>query len=90
MGTYENIKIITAGQEGEYPTGLLLDYPYLKIPYKMIAIYLGKKQALDADQKAIQKINFTRNLGRQATSFLIIEEAKETILYFSQGTLGVL
>ena len=28
----------------------------------MIAIDLSKKQALDADQKAIQQINFTGNL----------------------------
>ena len=48
----------------------------------MIAIDLSKQQALDADQKAIQQINFTGNLDREATMFFIIEEAKETILYF--------
>ena len=30
----------------------------------MMAIDLSKQQALDADPKAIQKINFTRNLDR--------------------------
>ena len=30
----------------------------------MIAIYLSKQQALDADPKAIQQINFTINLNR--------------------------
>ena len=30
----------------------------------MIAIYLSKQQALDADPKPIQQINFTGNLNR--------------------------
>ena len=50
----------------------------------MIAIDLNKQQALDADSKAIQQINFTANLDRNGnrTVFFIIEEAKETILDF--------
>ena len=31
--------------------------------YKMIAIDLGKQQALDADPRAIQQINFTGNVN---------------------------
>ena len=52
----------------------------------MIAIDLYKQQALDADPKAIQQINFTANLdlAGNTTIFFIIEEAKETILDFSQ------
>ena len=56
----------------------------------MIAIDLSKQQTLDADKKAIQQINFTEDLDQEATMFFIIEEAKETILYFSQGTVRVL
>ena len=62
----------------------------------MIAIDLSKQQALDANQKPTQKINFKgdlnrrRNINDNTTMFLIIEEAKETILDFSQGTLKVL
>ena len=58
----------------------------------MIAIHLSKQQELDADPKAIQQVNFTGNIDRagQATMFFIIEEAKETILEFSQGTVRVL
>ena len=44
-------------------TSCLLDYNYFKKYYKMIAIDLTKQQALDADPKAIQKINFTENLN---------------------------
>ena len=53
----------------------------------MIAIDLSKQQALDSDPKAIQKINFTLNLEIQSTIFFIFEEAKETILDFSRGTV---
>ena len=58
----------------------------------MIAIYLSKQQALDADPKAIQQINFTGNLAQDGntTIFFITEEAKETILDFSEGTVRVL
>ena len=58
----------------------------------MIALDLSKQRALDANPKAIQKINFTANLDRtgNTTMFLIIEEAKESILYFSQRKLEVL
>ena len=55
----------------------------------MIAIHLNKQQARDADSKAIQQISFTGNLEQQATIFFIIEEAKETVLEFSEGTVKV-
>ena len=58
----------------------------------MIAIDLSKQEALDTDPKAIQKIKFTRNLDRaeNTTMFFIIEEAKETTLDLSQGTVKIL
>ena len=52
--TYENIRKIAAGQRDNYTTGCLLDYPYFKDTYKMIAIDLSKQQALDADPRANQ------------------------------------
>ena len=90
--TYENIGKIAIGQGDDYTTGWLLDYPYFKDHYKMIAIDLIKQQDLDADPRAIQQINFTANLDRagNTTMFFIIEEAKETVLDFSQGTVKVL
>ena len=47
---------------------------------------------LDADTKANQKVNFTRNLGLHGnrTIFLITEEANRTILDLSPGTMRVL
>ena len=60
--------------------------------YKMIAVDLSKQQALDADPRAIQQINFSANLDRAGNImvYFILEEAKETILDFSQGTAKVL
>ena len=83
--TYENIRKIATGQGDDYTTGCLLDYSYFKENYKMIAIDLSKQQALDADPRAIQQINFTANLDRDegATMFFIIEQAKETVFEFS-------
>ena len=62
--TYENIRKIAKGQGDDYTTGCLLDYSYFMDTYKMIGVDLGKQQALDADPRAIQQINFTANLDR--------------------------
>ena len=57
----------------------------------MIAIDLRRQQALDADPRAIQRINFTANLDRANTKiYFILEEAKETIFEFLQGTVKIL
>ena len=90
--TYENITKITTGQGDDYITGCLLDYAYFKNYYKTIVIDLNKQQALDAGPRAIQQINFTANLDRVGNTriYFILEEAKETVLDFSQGTVKVL
>ena len=58
----------------------------------MIAIDLSKLQELDVGQKPINQTSFARNVEQdnRATMFFIIEEAKETILDFSQRTVKVL
>ena len=58
----------------------------------MIAVDLSKQQVFDANPRAIQQINFTANLDKaeNTTMFFIIEEGKETVLDFSQGTVKVL
>ena len=83
--TYENIRKIAAGQGDDYTIGCLLDYSYFKDSYKIIAIDLSKQQALDADPRAIQQINFTANLDRagNTTIYFILEEAKCYIIIFS-------
>ena len=90
--TYENIRKIATGKGDDYTTGCLLDYSYYADTYKIIAVDLSKQQALDADPRAIQQINFTENLDRAGNTrvYFILEEAKETILDFSQETVKVL
>ena len=90
--TYDNIRKIAIGQGDDYTTGCLLDYSYFADTYKMIAVDLSKQQALDADPRAIQQINFIANLDRAVNTrvYFILEEAKETILDFSQGTVKAL
>ena len=89
--TYENIRKIVTGQGDDCTTGCLLDYSYFVDTYKMITADLSKQQALDADPTAIQQINFTANIDRAGNTrvYLILKEAKETILDFSQGTVKV-
>ena len=90
--TYENIRKIGTDQGDDYTIGCLLDYSYFKENYKMIPTDLSKEQALDADPRAIQEINFTAGLDQagNTTMFFIIEEARETVFEFSQGTVKVL
>ena len=58
----------------------------------MIAVDLIKEQSLDADPKSIQQINFTANLDRAGRTrfYFMLEEPKETVFEFSQGTVKLL
>ena len=87
--TFENIRKIATGQGDDNTTGCLLDYIYFTSYYKMIAVDISKQQALDADPNAIQQINFTANLDRteNARFYFILEEAKDTVFEFPQGTI---
>ena len=89
---YKNNGKIATGQGDDYATGCLLDYPFFKDHYKLIATGLSKQHALDPDPRATQQINFTANSDRtgNTTMFFIIEEAKETVLDFPQETVKVL
>ena len=63
-----------------------------KICYKLIPVDLSKQQALDADSEEMQHIDVKGKLDQagRRTIFFFIEEAKETIIDFSQGTVSVL
>ena len=78
--TYENIRKIATDQRDDHTTGCLLDYPYFANTYKMIAVDLNKQQALDADPRAIQQINFTANIDSAGNTraYFILKEVKET------------
>ena len=75
---------ITTGKGDDYITGCLLDYSHFKENYKLIAVDLSKQQALDADPRAIQQINFTANLDRDGntTMFFIIGDKRNCFELF--------
>ena len=87
LRTYDNVWNISTGQGDDYTAGCLLDYNYFTKYYKMRAIYLSNQQVVDSDAKSIQQINFTGNIENLSTIIFIIEEAEETVLDFSQGTV---
>ena len=63
----------TTGQGDDYTTGLKTVFKFSKI----LAIDLSKQQALDVDLKALQKINFIRNLDQDGDG--------DKALYLGQG-----
>ena len=69
----------------------MIDYPNVTENYVLIAIDLSNQQDFDADLRAIQQLNFARNLERTGNKsiFFIIKEVKETIQDFSEGTVKV-
>ena len=77
MRTYDTIQKIAIGQGDDYTTGCLLDYPYFKEHYKMIATDLSKQQVLDADPKAMQQINFLGNLERDGCTTIFFYLGRE-------------
>ena len=91
LRTQNNIQKIITGHVDGYTTVCLLDYLYYKKHYATITINLSTQKAVDTDPKTLQQINFTENRDRDRNpTFFIIEQEKETILGFSQGTFKVL
>ena len=74
---YDIVWKITTIPGDDYANSCLLDYFYFKGKHQITAIDLRKQQALDADLKAVQLINFTGNLDQAGGSiiFFLIEEA---------------
>ena len=77
--TYDNSQKIVTGQEHNYTTGCLLDYPYFEKYYNLISTDLSKQQKLDPNPKAIRQINFTGNLEEDVFR-----------QYFSEATVKIL
>ena len=55
---YDEVRKNSIGQGDDYTTGCLLDYAYFKDNYKLIAIGLNNRSALDADPTATQQLVF--------------------------------
>ena len=87
---YDEVRKVSARQGDDYTTSCLLDFPYFKSNYRLIAADVSKKKALDADSRAIQQIIFTGRANSGAVIYYILEQSKETMLQFSKGTTKVL
>ena len=92
---YNEIRKISTGQGDDYTTGCLLDFTYFKKHYRLIAVDLSNRKALDVDSKAIQQITFKGKIkateaNTRVIIYYILEKSKETILQFSKGTAKVL
>ena len=88
LKTYDNIRKIATDQGDDYTGGYLLDHPYFKKCYKIIAKDLSKQQKLNADPKTIQKINFIRNLDRviSTTMFLLLKRKRSSFRFFKKNS----
>ena len=87
---YDEIRKIATGQGDDYTTGCLLDYQYFKNHYQLIAADLSEQNELDADPRAIQKIELHGILKTNSQVIAILEKSKETVLEFYKGTAKVL
>ena len=86
---YEEIRKLTTTQGEDYPTGCSLDYDCIRNLYRLIAVDLNRQRELDADPKAIQQIQFVRQLKNLDYAIVanesmfvlaILEKVKETRL----------
>ena len=55
---YKEIRKLTTGQGGDYTSGFLLDYEYLKSYDRVKAVDLNVQKDVDADPKSIHQIGF--------------------------------
>ena len=69
---------------------MFLDFAYFKEKYRLIAADLIKREALDADSRAIQQVIFTGKASADVVIYYILEKSKETLLEFSKVTAKVL
>ena len=91
---YDEVRKVSMRYGDDYATGFLLDYPYFKDNYGLIAVNLSKKKDLDADPIAIQQRVFQGVVGGDNNTkirlYTILENSKETMVQFSKGTAKVL
>ena len=77
------------GKGADNTTESLFDVNYFDKLYKLVAVDLSKQKELDADPRAIQKIEFKYMLRTNSTIYWVLEKSKETILEFDKGTVKV-
>ena len=79
---YRELKKVMIGKGKDYTKRSLLDHGYFKKHYKLVAVDLSKQKELDADPRAIQRIEFKYTLGTNPTLYRVLGKFKETVLEF--------
>ena len=87
---YNEIRKTSTGHSDDHTTGCLLDYQYVKDNYNLIAVDLSKQIELDADSKAIQRIEFYGMSKTKSQVCTVLEKPKETMLEFYKARPKVL
>ena len=86
---YRELTKVMIGKGEDNTTASFFDFNYFNKLYKLVAVDLSKQKELDADQRAIQQIEFKYMLGTNSTIYWVLEKSKETILDFYKGTVKV-
>ena len=81
---YDEIRKIATGKGDNYATGCLIDYQYFKDHYQLIAVDLSKEKKLDADPRAIQRIEFYGKLDINSQVCTVLEKSRQTVLSFTK------
>ena len=68
----------------------MLDNPYFKDNYQLIAVDLSKQRELDAHPRATRQIEFYWMLKANSQVCTVLENSKESVLEFYKGTAKVL
>ena len=101
---YKEIRKLKTGQGEDYTTVCLLYYVFIKSHYILIAVDLSRQKELDTDPKAVQQLEFVRQLkilndvyhaadacNYQSMFILtILEKINGASLKFSQGSVTLL
>lgn len=86
---YENLRDIMIGNGDDHTMGSLIDYDYFSKSYKIIVVDLTRQKVLDANPRAVQQINLKGSATENYKVIFIMEESKDTVLNFTQGTVKV-
>ena len=81
---YNEIRKISTGKGDDYTTGCLLDFSYFEKKYRLIAAYLSKQKALDADSGTIQQIIFTGKTDNTIRVIIILNNQKKQYQNFQE------
>ena len=87
---YNEVRKVSTGQDDDYTTGCVLDFAHVRGNCRLTVANLSKKNALDADLRAIQQIYFTGKVETDAVIYYISEKPKETTLEFYKRTTKIL